>query len=231
RGRALAADGARSTAVLADRQTRGRGRLDRGWASPTGGVWLSMVLDPPLDPDETPLVTLAAAAALAAVVEETTPVDPGIKWPNDLLAADGVRPTTAADAPIDPDRSKIAGILTERTRHRVVVGVGVNLCVDPAAIPPGSAAATDGSVDRVGFVARYLAAVDALLDAGGPSVLLDAWRARADTLGRRVRVTTPGGTVRGTAVDVESPGTLVVETDDGPVRIAAGDCDHLRPEG
>ena len=62
-----------------------------------------------------------------------------------------------------------------------------------------------------------------------PEAVLPAWRELASTLGRRVRVETPGGEVVGTAVDVEFPGTLVVETADGETRVSAGDCEHLRP--
>ena len=59
--------------------------------------------------------------------------------------------------------------------------------------------------------------------------MLPAWRESALTLNRRVRVETPGGEVTGTAVDIEYPGTLVVETDTGTERVTAGDCEHLRP--
>ena len=60
--------------------------------------------------------------------------------------------------------------------------------------------------------------------------ILDAWREHAATLGRRVRIDTPGGVVEGEAVDVRFPGSLVVRTDDGDERaVHAGDCEHLRP--
>jgi BirA family biotin operon repressor/biotin-[acetyl-CoA-carboxylase] ligase len=58
--------------------------------------------------------------------------------------------------------------------------------------------------------------------------VLPAWRDRALTLGRRVRVETSTETVVGEAVDVEPPGALVVETDAETVRVHAGDCTHLR---
>ena len=64
---------------------------------------------------------------------------------------------------------------------------------------------------------------------GSQQTALDAWREHASTLGRRVRVETPGGEVVGEAVDVQFPGTLVVDTGDERVTVTAGDCEHLRP--
>jgi BirA family biotin operon repressor/biotin-[acetyl-CoA-carboxylase] ligase len=84
-------------------------------------------------------------------------------------------------------------------------------------------------VDRPAFVADLLAAFDRV--AGDSGTTLSAWRELSDTLGRRVRVETPDGEVVGEAVDVEPPGTLVVETATGRRRVAVGDCEHLRPVG
>jgi BirA family biotin operon repressor/biotin-[acetyl-CoA-carboxylase] ligase len=62
-----------------------------------------------------------------------------------------------------------------------------------------------------------------------PDSILPAWREHAATLGRYVRVETPGGVVEGEAVDVRTPGALVVRTGDGERVVHAGDCEHLRP--
>jgi BirA family biotin operon repressor/biotin-[acetyl-CoA-carboxylase] ligase len=59
--------------------------------------------------------------------------------------------------------------------------------------------------------------------------VVDAWREHAGTLGRQVRVETPGGEVVGEAVDVRFPGALVVDTGEGREEVTAGDCEHLRP--
>ena len=111
----------------------------------------------------------------------------------------------------------------------LVVGVGVNANLDPEALPAGATslrAERGEDLDRRRFLARLLERYAELAD--DPDAILPAWRERASTLGRRVRVETPGGTVVGRAVDVEPPGALVVETDDGRRRIHAGDCEHLR---
>ncbi len=219
RARDLAGDGASDVVVLADEQTHSKGRLDREWTSPSGGVWMSVVVRPDLPPAHVPLVTLAAAVATTRALREAG-VDAGIKWPNDVLAAD--------------DGRKLAGILTEMEGEAdranwVVVGVGVNANVDPETLPDTATSVREhaGDVERRPFVQRFLEEFDDLLS--DSDAVLAAWRDNALTLGRTVRVETPSGDVIGEAIDVEFPGTLVIDTEDGERRVHAGDCEHLRP--
>lgn len=218
RARELAAEGRGNIVVIADQQSGGRGRLDRDWASPSGGIWLSFLVRPDLPATEAPVVTLATAVATARAVE-TTGIETTIKWPNDVLV----------------DGEKVAGILTEMEGEAdrvswVVVGVGLNANVDRDALPDEgtSLQAVAGPVDRREVTQRLLESFDELLDA--PADALSEWRDRSSTLDRRVRVETPNGTVIGRATDVEFPGTLVLETDAGTERITVGDCEHLRDD-
>jgi BirA family biotin operon repressor/biotin-[acetyl-CoA-carboxylase] ligase len=219
RARELAGEGRADVVVLADAQTGGRGRLDREWSSPSGGIWLSVLLRPDVPPGHAPAFTLAAAVAVARAAREAG-VDAAIKWPNDVLVGSG---------------RKLAGILTEMEGEAdrvswLIVGVGINANVDAGELPADRATslrAEVGDVDRRLFTQRFLAAFHDLR--GDLESVIPAWREHADTLGRRVRVETPGGEVVGEAVDVVFPGTLVVETDDGRVEVTAGDCEHLRP--
>jgi BirA family biotin operon repressor/biotin-[acetyl-CoA-carboxylase] ligase len=230
RARELAAEGREDTVVVAAEQTGGRGRLDRAWSSPRGGVWLSICCRPDVPPAEVPIYTLAAAVAVTRAVREAG-VDAEIKWPNDVLVD------------VDAEARKLCGILTEMEGEAdrvswVVVGVGVNLNVNDSDLPSEANATSvracreqagheDADVPRRLFVQRVLEEFHDLRS--DPESVLPAWREYASTLGRRVRVETPGGEVVGEAVDIEFPGTLVVETDDGTRRVTAGDCEHLRP--
>ena len=220
RARDLAAEGRSDVVVLADEQTGGRGRLDRAWTSPSGGIWLSILFRPEVPPATVPLFTLAAAVATARAARAAG-VDATIKWPNDVLV----------------DGDKLAGILTEMEGEAdrvswVVVGVGVNANVDPAVLSREDATSLrselGASVDRRAFTQRLLESVDALRT--DRDDILPAWRDLSATLGREVRVETPGGTVHGTAVDVRHPGALLVETADGTEVVTAGDCEHLRSD-
>lgn len=237
RARELAENGATDSVVIASAQTAGRGRLDRDWESPPGGVYLSIICQPELSPAESPLYTLAAAVATTRAARETG-INARIKWPNDVLVAnenDGER--------------KLAGILTEMQGEAdrvawLVVGIGVNIDapnVDGATglqneLTDSETATTTtetgieietGTVALRTFVQRLLEEFDVLRD--NPDSVLPNWRDDALTLGRRVRVETPDGDVVGRAVNIESPGALVVETNDRTVRIHAGDCEHLHP--
>jgi len=217
RARELATEGAGGVAVLADEQTGGRGRLDRAWAAPSGGIWLSLVCRPDIPPTEAPVYTLAAAVATAEALREVG-VEAGIKWPNDVLV----------------DGKKLVGILTEMEGEAdrvswIVVGIGINANVDPGAVP-GTATTVEalvGAVDRADLTRSIIERFEELR--ADPETVLPAWRSLAATLGQRVRVETADGEVLGEAVDVEFPGRLVVETDDGRVAVSTGDCEHLRP--
>ncbi|WP_144921288.1 biotin--[acetyl-CoA-carboxylase] ligase [Halorubrum salsamenti] len=235
RARELAAEGADGVAVVADEQTGGRGRLDREWVAPSGGVWLSLVVRPDVPPARAPLFTLAAAVATADACREAG-VDAHIKWPNDVLVG-GIGSDGDGDASDGRGGRKLAGILTEMEGEAdrvswLVAGIGVNANTDAETLPAGATSLLEElgePVDRRRFVATLLERFAAL--AGTPDRMdrvLPAWRERASTLGRRVRVDTPNGPVTGTAVDVEPPGALAIDTDDGTRRVHAGDCEHLR---
>jgi len=226
RARELAAAGRDDVVVLADEQTGGRGRLERAWSSPSGGVWASVVCRPDLPPARVSLLTTAASVAFGDAVEATG-VEAAIKWPNDLLVPDD-----------DAARGgrKLAGVLTEMEGEAgrvswVVVGVGLNANVPEEDLPPGATsllAETGGPVDRRALVQRALERFAALRD--DPERAREAWRERSATLGERVRVTLPAETLVGTAADVTEAGALVVETDGGERRtVHAGECEHLRP--
>ena len=171
------------------------------------------------------MYTLAAAVGVARAAREAG-VEATIKWPNDVLVAgsEGGR----------AEERKLAGILTEMEGEAdrvswVVVGVGLNANVDAGAVPDTATTMREqaGDVDRAEVTRGLLERFDELR--ADPESVLPAWRDLASTLGRRVRVETPGDEVVGEAVDVEFPGTLVVETAAGEKRVAAGDCEHLRP--
>ncbi|NUB92929.1 biotin--[acetyl-CoA-carboxylase] ligase [Haloterrigena sp. SYSU A121-1] len=223
RARELAAEGAADVAVLADEQTGSRGRLEREWSSPSGGVWVSVVSRPTITPARAPLYTLAAAVATARAAREAG-VDARIKWPNDVVVPVGE----------EGDYRKLAGILTEMEGETdrvdwIVPGIGVNANVDADALPEGATSVRDeaGDVDRRRFVQRLLEEFDGYRS--DLETVVPAWRDLALTLGQRVRVDRPAGEVVGEAVDITDSGALVIETDDGQETVSAGDCEHLRP--
>jgi len=207
RARELAGRGApHGTLVTAAEQSAGRGRQGRTWTAPAGRALLcSLVIrDPPR------LLPLAVGVAVAEVAE-VAGGDAQIKWPNDVLLSG----------------RKVAGILVEsRLQERwAVVGIGLNVALRDTDFPPDLR-------DRAGTLGLDPSAIEPTLDAllrtlerrlaGDAGAVLEAVRARDALLGREVRW---GGRV-GTGAGIDEDGRLAVRTDDGEVRLDAGEV-HL----
>jgi BirA family biotin operon repressor/biotin-[acetyl-CoA-carboxylase] ligase len=212
--RAAARAGApHGSALVADRQTAGRGRLGRSWEAGEGNLYLSVLLRLGAPPASLPWLSLGAAAAVAERL------GPGfvIKWPNDVLAPDG-RKIAGLLAEVEPDGKHLA----------VVLGIGVNLGASP--LPTATHAKEWGiSTDRALLAAQIAREV---LDLGhqverDTAPIRERWLLRAHTLGRAVKV----GEVTGIATDLDPSGALIVATDAGPRKILAGDVELIAHGG
>lgn len=217
------------TVLIAERQTSGRGRRGRGWSSPDGGLYLSVLFRPSgVMPGRLPWLTLLAGLALVRTARHVG-VEAGLKWPNDLLIGD----------------AKAAGVLADvvaGNSHAVILGIGLNVAKLPEDVEPGAGGLRPtsledhaGPLDRTEVVITLLGELAALearwRRAGGdePS-LREEYREHCVTLGRPVRVELARGeSLLGTARYVESDGTLVVRDDAGADHsVSAGDVVHLR---
>lgn len=214
-GRAGAPEG---TAVFAEAQTGGRGRMGRSWYSPPGaGLWFSLILRPDLPTEALPRLPIAAAVAMAAAVAEVAGVQPAVKWPNDLLW----------------EGRKFCGILAERVAEAgrppfVVLGIGVNVDLDKEAFPPelqGSAvslrAAAGRPVCRAALGRRALLELDRqyrrLREEGFDGIRAD-WLRLSAVIGQDVLVRTPGEAFAGRALDLDGEGALLVAVRGAGVR-------------
>ncbi|MFI5041177.1 MAG: biotin--[acetyl-CoA-carboxylase] ligase [Acidimicrobiales bacterium] len=216
--------------VVADHQTAGRGRLGRSWVAPPGsGLLTSILLRPP--PAALHLAVTAVGCAAAVACRRLTGVEPGLKWPNDLVVADG------------SGWRKLGGILAEASSAggdvtAVVVGLGLNLR-RPADLPADLAASavamdalTEDPPARDAVLEALLTELEpryAGLISGGSPALLDEYRARCVTLGQWVRVEQSQGAFEGVAVEVDDAAALVVDRGArGRSRVEFGDVVHLR---
>ncbi|MFC4004189.1 biotin--[acetyl-CoA-carboxylase] ligase [Prauserella oleivorans] len=224
------------TVLIAEEQTAGVGRRGRTWSSPAGtGVYCSVLLRPAGVP-VAGLGSLAVVAGLAVLdLADELGVDAALKWPNDVLAADGA--------------GKCAGILSEAApseEQAVILGIGINVDPPRDAVPPAPGGLPPVSLadlgarttDRTGICLSLLTALhereSAWRRAGGDLAeagLLELYRSRCSTLGRHVKIMIAGGgTLVGDAVDLDSTGALVIEPQEGGRRtVFAGDVVHLRP--
>lgn len=208
------------TALRADHQTAGKGRLDRHWEAPVGENLLLSLLFREVPPDPGSLVHAVALAATRAC-EAVAGVRPVLKWPNDLLGSDG--------------GSKMAGILAQAgplagTRPAfVIVGLGLNVNWAPEGATSLSAE-SGGRPFAVSEVCRAVLEHLDVVSTWSVDHLHDEYRRRLGTIGREVRVTVRADeVVEGRALDLESDGRLVVLDRCGVThRFAVGDVVHVR---
>ncbi|HVQ09618.1 MAG TPA: biotin--[acetyl-CoA-carboxylase] ligase [Allosphingosinicella sp.] len=203
---ALARDGAAEGLWLrAERQTGGKGRQGRAWASPSGNLHASTLVR--LQPEDplAPTLALVAAVALHDAVARHAPAA-RIKWPNDLLV----------------DGAKLAGILLERQSNAVIIGFGVNLASRPAGLDR-AATCLDPPVPAPAFLTRLAAGFAAWLArwrAEGLVPVRAAWLAAAHPLGTALSA----GDAQGAFDGLDESGALRLRLADGALRVIhAGD--------
>ena len=214
----LARDGCPSfSVIITNRQTRGRGRLQRSWVSETGGLYFTIVLRPEIRPQDTPIINLAAAVDLATVLRDRYHINAELKWPNDVLVED----------------KKIAGILSvmeaESDRVTVVnVGIGVNVDNQSDAVPTPSTSIrqqTGKPASRIRLLSEFMDVFERRMEKFKPDNIVEQWRPLSNTIGKNVSIRTYNDRFEGRAVDIESNGALVIEDASG-VRSSVfyGDC-------
>jgi len=211
------------TVVLAETQSEGRGRLERMWHSPAGGVWMSLILKRRIPLDQVSRINMAVGVALSRAIMDLYGLKAGIKWPNDLLIND----------------RKLCGILMEisvetNELEHAVIGIGINANVDLELYLPewnatSIAKELGHKVSRVELVQRILEEIEKGLEDVTSEELSEEWRRRSATLGRYVKIASRTGDIYGEAVSLLDDGSLSIRLADGKVqRVLAGDCIHLR---
>ncbi|MEA3305712.1 MAG: biotin--[acetyl-CoA-carboxylase] ligase, partial [Candidatus Omnitrophota bacterium] len=136
------------TVVTAEKQKKGKGRQGRSWLSPKGGIYLSYILKPRIEPKEVAKITLISAVAVCISIRETANVPAMIKWPNDITIRG----------------QKVCGILTEMKAEQdkvdfLIVGIGVNVASSLPLLAKGAALLAEESkseLSRVALAKRIL---------------------------------------------------------------------------
>ena len=222
--RELAKKGAgEGTIVIAEVQTRGRGRLSREWLSPKGGIYFTLLLRPRISPAYAPRINLMASVAVAATIRKLFGLNAELKWPNDVLI----------------EGKKLCGILAEMDAEMDVVnfvnlGIGINA---NTSIPQFEKTVTSlkhalgKEISRKKFLSALLVEINRRQARLMKANLLEEWKKLSVTLNKDVRIVAPGEVIVGQAIDIDTTGALIVKGKDGSVKKAvAGDCIHLREE-
>jgi len=213
------------TLVLAETQTKGRGRLGRTWSSSKyKGIYLSLILTPRIQPNRASILTLMASVSVCEAIREITGLSIQIKWPNDILL----------------HHKKLGGILTELNAEMdevrfVVIGIGINVNNDKRALFSTATSLKEQkkeSVNRVELLQEILRKIEEnylLLREKGSKFIIEKWRDYNITLGRRVKVYLHKEHIEGQAVDIDMDGGLLLRDDSGLTqKVTAGDVVHCR---
>jgi BirA family biotin operon repressor/biotin-[acetyl-CoA-carboxylase] ligase len=207
------------TCVLAEHQTKGRGRLNREWESSPGGLWITLILTPDVPAALAYLYNFAASLCLSVTLESLFNLDVRVKWPNDLLL----------------NGKKLAGLLSEmETRADMIryllLGIGLNVNNDPSSDVFEAISirrALGHPVSRKEILAQFMGHFTLRTRHLEAADIMAAWKQRTSTIGTRVRVEIRNRTIEGVATDVDEAGTLWVKDGDNQIHsIIYGDCFH-----
>lgn len=215
--------------IIAGEQKSGRGRQNRKWLSPKGGIWLSVVLRPRISASKITLLPFAAALAVCDTIKKTTQLDAKLRWPNDVTISG----------------KKVAGILidismeAERINY-AVVGIGINANVDSSAISSylEKGIKVTSLSDELGHKTNILDLTKVILERleyyymelkrCAPNTIIEEWKKNSDILYQKVAVTQNNRTIQGIAADVNDDGSLLVRTNDcNNINVVASDI-HVR---
>ena len=200
--------------IIAGQQKSGRGRQNRKWLSPKGGIWLSVVLRPRISSSKITLLPFAAALAVCDAIKKTTQLDAKLRWPNDITISG----------------KKVAGILIDSSVEAeqinyAVIGIGVNANVDSSMISlhlEKSIKVTSLS-NELGHETSILGLTKEILERleyyyieleqRVPHTIIEKWKKNSDILGEKVALMQGNRTIQGIAADVKDDGSLLVKAD------------------
>jgi len=206
------------TIVIAEKQTAGRGRAGRAWVSEaSAGIYVTILLRPPISPLHAPSLTLAAGLAAREAIAEECGLPADIRWPNDVML----------------NSKKVCGILTEMQAepdriHFAVVGMGIN--VNQAKMPPelcriatSLRIETGRTLSRLELLARLLRRLDdyynQFITEGAAGILRQFAAVSSYAEGKRVRIDTGKESFVGTTAGLEPSGILRVRREDGRIEL------------
>ena len=204
-------DEAEGLVVVAKRQTQGRGRLGREWVSPEGGLYLSVLLRPSLEPKELTSLTVYSAVPVAKAIETITGLRTELKWPNDIQI----------------DGRKIAGLLVEGSSQQgkiayLVLGIGINVNIAAKELSVEGASSlseeTGQMIDQKQLLDEVLRELrghyEQFLKGEYPE---DEYVRRSSILGHQIETVVGREVLRGKALYLAPDGALVIKSEEGLV--------------
>ena len=217
-------DAPEGTVIIAEQQTAGRSRSKNDWASPEGGIWMTLILKPEVTLLEASKLTIVTGVAIAKTLHDKFNLDAGIKWPNDIMIGN----------------KKICGILTEAVTDyddlkAVLIGVGIDVNINQSDLPDDLqditttiSEETSEEIKRAEIMKVFFSIFEELYEEfknGQFKHIIGEWRRLSSTTGNRVKVYKDGKAMLADAVGIDNQGALIVELDDGSLeKIISGEC-------
>jgi len=212
------------TVIISKKQTMGRGRMKRKWKSPTGGIWMSIIIHPKFDVSYTTLVPIATSLALCMAIEKILKIKPELKWPNDVTLKG----------------KKVAGVLVDTSIisneiENVVLGIGINFKIKPHELAStikktpnfyGVTTLVKKNEKALPLVQQFLYELEnvfQLINSRRIKKIKSEWTKRSSTIGRNVSIITGEGNVNGKAVKIDSDGALIISKGKKAEKILVGD--------
>ena len=214
------------TIIIAERQTDGRGRLERKWTSPKGGITFSIIIHPKFDVSSSTLVPILSAVALSKSIKSVLGIETEVKWPNDITM----------------NGKKIAGILVDASFQAnnidyLILGVGINFDIDvkklekrlsktPNFYGINSLREENDKTPPKLLLKEFLLQLEKnllRLDNGKKSQIVKEWTKKAAGIGKKIIINTSDGKVSGISQGIDNDGALKLKTRKGIKRILAGD--------
>ena len=212
--------------VLSERQTAGKGRMNRKWITVNGGISLSIILHPKFDISISTLFPIAASLALANAIQKTLNLEPNVKWPNDIVIKG----------------KKVAGMIVDSSVEsniieNMILGVGINFKVDTKNLERklkdtenfygvSSLLKTTNNGTPLKLVQNFLFELEkiiTLLDNGKTNQIIQRWEKISSTIGKKVSIKTNDGVITGIAKKINNDGSLNIIKNNEIHKILTGD--------
>ena len=215
------------TVIISKKQTKGRGRMKRKWKSPSGGIWMSVIIHPKFDVASATLVPIATSLALCMAIEKMLKIKSKLKWPNDVTL----------------NGKKVAGVLVDTSIisnkiENMILGIGINFKIKPHELAGtikktpnyyGVATLVKKNESALPLVQQFLNELEnilQLINSKQIKKIKNEWTKRSSTIGKNVSIITDQGNINGKAIKIDNDGALIISKGKKIERILVGDITH-----
>ena len=214
------------TIIIAEKQTSGRGRLDRKWTSPKGGIWFSLIIHPKFDVSSSTLIPILSAVALSKSIKSVLDIETEVKWPNDITM----------------NGKKVAGVLVDASFQTnsidyLILGIGINFDIDAKKLEKrltktpnfygiNSLRGKENKTPPKKLLKEFLLQFEKnlfQLDKGEKSKIIKEWTKRAAGIGKKITINTSNGKISGISQGIDNDGALKIKTRNEIKKIYVGD--------